>query len=501
MKGAPHSVVFAGFSAEALRDRIVDVKSRFVFVCDEGMRGGKAIPLKKTVDDALADPRCAFVEKVLMFKRTGGPVNVMANRDVWMEDLVKAAPPYCPYESMDAEDVLFFLYTSGSTGKPKGVAHTTAGYLLYATYTHKLVFDARPGDVYACVADIGWVTGHSYVVYGPLCNGVQTLIFESTPMHPDNSRYWDLIQRHRVTQFYTAPTAIRALMRNGTDPFKGYDLSSLRVIGSVGEPIGPAPWQWYFENVGSSRCALVDTFWQTETGGIMASPLPGVTPMKPGSCCLPLPGIVLALLDPQTGKELPFVEGQETSGVLCVKQPWPGMTRTVRGDHARYLATYFQPYPGYYFTGDGATRDADGYFWITGRVDDVINVSGHRVGSAELEAAINTHPAVAESAVLGFPHEIKGEGIAAFVILKAGVQETHELAQAIKTQVRTHVGAFAAPDMVIIAPGLPKTRSGKIMRRILRKVITKETESLGDISTLADPSVVEQLVAKVKQMS
>jgi len=499
--GAPHSVVFAGFSSEALRDRIIDVRSKYVFVADEGMRGGRPIALKKILDDALSDPRCGFVQNVFVFKRTGSNIAFNPARDVWMNEECAKQSPYCPAEPVDSEHPLFYLYTSGSTGKPKGLMHTTAGYMLYASMTHKYVFDVRPGDVYACVADCGWITGHTYIVYGPLSNGSVTMVFESTPMYPDASRYWDLVERHKITQFYTAPTAIRALMRFGTDPLKKHNLSSLRVLGTVGEPIGPAPWKWYFENVGSSRCAVVDTFWQTETGGIVCTPLPGVTPMKPGSCCKPFFGIEPVLLDPQTGKEILHVPGQETHGVLCLKRPWPSMTRTINGDHDRYMKTYLVPYPGYYFTGDGATRDGDGYLWITGRVDDVLNVSGHRVGSAELEGALNHHPSVAESAVVGFPHDIKGEGIAAYVILKAGAQETPELVAQLRQQVRNVVGAFATPDHIIVSPGLPKTRSGKIMRRILRKVVSKETESLGDISTLADPSVVEALIQKVAQLT
>lgn len=498
--GAPHSVVFAGFSSEALRDRILDCKSKFCIVSDEGMRGGRPIALKKIMDEALADPRCSFVQRVFMFKRTGvETVNFVEDRDMWMsEDLLSKYPPYCPPVSVDSEHPLFYLYTSGSTGKPKGLLHTTAGYMLYTGMTHKYIFDVRPGDVYACVADAGWITGHSYIIYGPLSNASSTLIFESTPLYPNASRYWDLVERYRVTQFYTAPTAIRALMKYGDEPLGKHDLSSLRVLGTVGEPINPSAWKWYFEKVGASRCAIVDTFWQTETGGIVCTPLPGVTPMKPGSCCMPFFGIEPVLLDPTTGAVLPAVAGEEQHGVLALKRPWPSMTRTINGDHDRYMKTYFVPYPGFYFTGDGATRDKDGYLWITGRVDDVLNVSGHRVGSAELESAINTHPSVAESATVGFPHDIKGEGIAIYVILKEGFEETAELLVQLKLQVRNKVGAFAQPDFIIAcSAGLPKTRSGKIMRRILRKVISKEHESLGDISTLADPSVVEVLIQKV----
>ena len=386
----------------------------------------------------------------------------------------------------------------GSTGKPKGVAHTTAGYMLYTTITHKLVFDVRPGDVYACVADCGWITGHSYIVYGPLSNGATTLMFESTPLHPNPGRYWDLVQRHKVTQFYTAPTAIRALMRHGTKPIEGYDLSSLRVLGSVGEPINPEAWKWYYEHIGKSRCAIVDTYWQTETGGIIVTPLPGCTPLKPGSATLPFFGVDLALLDPQSGEELPFIKGEESHGVLCVKQPWPSITRTVHNNHERYMNTYLRPYPGYYFTGDGCTRDGDGYFWITGRVDDVLNVSGHRMGSAEIESALVSHATVAESAVIGFPHPVKGQAICCYVITREGVAEGPELTVELRNQVRTIIGPFASPDLIVFTKGLPKTRSGKIMRRILRKIVEgAPKEALGDISTLADQTVVDALYEKV----
>jgi len=494
--GAPHSIVFAGFSAEALRDRIVDVNSRFVFTTDEGLRGGRTIALKKCVDASIQ--QVDFVERVFVFKRTGNPeVSFDSKRDIWMEGECEGQKPYCPPESMDSEDTLFFLYTSGSTGKPKGVAHTTAGYMLYTTMTHRYVFDYRPGDIYACVADCGWITGHSYIVYGPLSNGATTVMFESTPLYPDAGRYWDLVQRHKITQFYTAPTAIRALMRHGTEPLEKYDLSSLRVLGSVGEPINPEAWKWYFENVGKGRCAIVDTYWQTETGGIIVTPLPGCTPMKPGSCSRPFFGIELAVLDPQTGVEIPYVPGQESHGVLCVTKPWPSITRTVYNNHDRYMNQYLLPYPGKYFTGDGCTRDADGYIWITGRVDDVLNVSGHRIGSAEVESALVAYPAVAEAAVVGFPHDVKGEGIACYVITRAGVEESEDLVKELKVQVRKVVGPFATPDYVIITAGLPKTRSGKIMRRVLRKIISNEADQLGDISTLAEPAVVDALISKV----
>jgi acetyl-CoA synthetase len=502
--GAPHSVVFAGFSAEALRDRIVDVKSKFVFTCNEGKRGGRTMALKQTVDDAitgiqsLPETEVVKVEKVFVFERTDATVNMVAGRDVDMKSELSKYRPYCPPVSMDSEDPLFFLYTSGSTGKPKGVAHTTAGYILYATLTHKYVFDIRPNDVYACVADCGWITGHTYIVYGPLSNGATTLMFESTPLYPDAGRYWDLVQTHKVTQFYTAPTAIRALMRFGTDPIQKYDLSSLRVLGTVGEPINPEAWRWYFENIGKKNCAVVDTYWQTETGGIIMTPLPGCTPMKPGSACKPFFGIVPELLNPHTGKVIPEVAGEESEGVLCIKEPWPSLARTVQGNHERYMNTYLDPYKGYYFTSDGATRDKDGYIWITGRVDDVLNVSGHRLGSAEIESALVANENVAEAAAIGFPHDVKGEGIACYVIARNGVEETPELLKELKNAVRAGVGPLATPDYIIITPGLPKTRSGKIMRRLLRKVISKAPSSeFGDVSTLADSSVVEELVAKV----
>lgn len=491
--GAPHSVVFAGFSAEALRDRINDAKSKWVMTTDEGKRGGKTLPLKQIVDKALEG--APSVKHCFVFERTGGKVGWVEGRDVKMEEVMRQQRPYCPAEPMDSEDLLFILYTSGSTGKPKGVAHTTAGYLLYAAMTHKTVFDIQEGDVYACVADCGWITGHSYIVYGPLVNGTTTVLFESIPTYPNHCRYWDLIQRHKVTQFYTAPTAIRALMRFGTEDIASFDRSSLRVLGSVGEPINPEAWKWYFEHVGDSRCTIVDTWWQTETGGHLASPLPGVTPMKPGSCTLPFYGVELALVDPGTGKE---VLGNDVEGVLCVKRPWPSVTRTVYGDHERYLTVYMKPYKGFYFTGDGARRDADGYYWITGRVDDVLNTSGHRIGTAEVESALVGHQAVSEAAVVGFPHPVKGEGICCFVTMREGVMESPELEKELKQAVRDAIGAFATPDVICGTPSLPKTRSGKIMRRILRKIASGESDSLGDISTLADPSVVAYLITAIE---
>lgn len=487
--GAAHSVVFAGFSAESLRDRINDARCTAVITADEGLRGGKIIPLKRTVDEAVM--ACPTVQHVFVVKRTGNKVPFFAPRDLWLDELMVAERPYCPIEDMDAEDTLFLLYTSGSTGQPKGIAHTTAGYLLYAALTHRYVFDYRPGDVYACVADIGWITGHSYVVYGPLANGATTVMFESIPTYPDAGRYWDMVERHGITQFYTAPTAIRAIAREGDDFVTKYDRSSLRVLGSVGEPINPEAWRWYNEVVGDRQCAIVDTWWQTETGGIMITPLPGVTSTKPGSATKPFFGIEPVVLD-EHGNE---IEGNDVSGVLAVKQAWPSMARTIQGDHQRFLDTYLRPFNGYYFTGDGVHRDADGYYWITGRVDDVLNVSGHRMGTAEVESALVAHPACAEAAVVGFPHEIKGQGIFAYVILKDGYEGDSSLVGELKNEVRHHIGPIATPDVILIAPGLPKTRSGKIMRRILRKIASQETDSLGDTSTLADPSVVDALIA------
>lgn len=490
--GAPHSVVFAGFSADSLRDRINDGASKWVVTSDEGLRGGKRIPLKKTVDAACAG--APVVEKVFMFKRTGADVSVVDGRDVWMEPEMETARPYCPATPLDSEDMLFLLYTSGSTGKPKGVAHTQAGYLLYTMLTHRYVFDIREDDVYACVADCGWITGHSYIIYGPLANGATTLMFESTPLYPNASRYWDLVARNKVTQFYTAPTAIRALMRFGTDPVDGYDLSSLRVLGSVGEPINPEAWRWYYNNIGKGKCKIVDTYWQTETGGIMLTPLPEATPTKPGSATLPFFGIEPVIRDKESGEEL---EGDDVSGVLCVRNPWPSLARTVYGDHARYLKVYMTAYPGNYFTGDGCIRDKDGYYWVTGRVDDVLNVSGHRLGSAEIESALVAHEFVAEAAVIGFPHEVKGEGLCCYVTLVATASDSDETIKELKNQVRKVIGPFATPDYIVITPALPKTRSGKIMRRVLRKIIAGETDALGDVTTLADSSVIEGLIAKV----
>ncbi|MBN8523912.1 MAG: acetate--CoA ligase [Planctomycetes bacterium] len=488
--GLVHSVIFAGFSAESVRDRILDAKCKAVITADEGLRAKKVIPLKRTVDEAVM--ACPSVKHVFVVKRTGGKIPFYAPRDIWIDELMAGERPYCPIEHMDSEDTLFLLYTSGSTGKPKGIAHTTAGYLLGAAMTMKFVFDYREGDIHACMADIGWVTGHSYVVYGPLCNGATTVMFESIPTYPDAGRYWDVVQRHKITQFYTAPTAIRAIMREGDQWPKKYDRSSLRVLGSVGEPINPEAWRWYHEVVGEKRCQIVDTFWQTETGSIMITPLPAAIPTKPGSATLPFFGVEPVILD-EKGNELP---GNGVSGVLCFKRAWPSMARTIQNDHQRFAETYLKPFPGYYFTGDGCRRDEDGYYWITGRVDDVINVSGHRMGTAEVESALVSHPGCAEAAVCGYPHEIKGQGIFAYVLLKEGYKETPELIGELRNEVRHHIGPIATPDVILIAPGLPKTRSGKIMRRILRKIAADETDNLGDTSTLADPGVVQQLIDK-----
>jgi acetyl-CoA synthetase len=493
--GAVHSVVFAGFSAEALRDRIIDGDSHYCVTADGGLRGGRVTKLKDITDKAIDGVSAEHGEiKTLLFKRTGEEV-VEYKRDIWMEPLMANARPYCPPVHMDAEDTLFFLYTSGSTGKPKGVLHSTAGYLLYTAMTQKYVFDYRPGDVFACVADCGWITGHSYIVYGPLCNGATTVMFESTPIYPDASRYWDMCERHGVTQFYTAPTAIRLLMKFGTEPIKKHDLSKLRVLGTVGEPINPEAWVWYHTEVGKEQCAIVDTWWQTETGGNMLTSLPACTPTKPGAASLPFFGVQPMLLDKDNGS---IVEGNSVQGVLVIKHPWPGMARTVFGNHERYLNVYMRPYGGYYFTGDGCVRDKDGYYWITGRVDDVMNVSGHRLGTAEIESALVAHDSCAEAAVVGVPHDVKGEGIFCYCILMAEATPSAELVAELANQIRTSIGPFAKPERIVIVPGLPKTRSGKIMRRILRKVAAAEYESLGDVSTLADPSVVDKIIAAVK---
>ncbi len=485
--GAVHSVVFGGFSPDALRDRILDADCRTVITADEGVRGGKYIPLKNNVDKALQS--CPNVSTVVVVERTQGDVAWVEGRDLWYHQALKEVSADCPAEPMDAEDPLFILYTSGSTGKPKGVLHTTGGYLLGAAMTHKYVFDYHEGDVYWCTADVGWVTGHSYIVYGPLANGAITLMFEGVPNYPDASRFWQVIDKHQVNIFYTAPTALRALMREGEGPVKATSRSSLRLLGSVGEPINPEAWEWYFNVVGECRCPIVDTWWQTETGSILITPLPGATDLKPGSATRPFFGVQPVLLDEQ-GKE---IEGPG-AGVLAVKASWPSQIRSVYGDHQRMIETYFKPYPGYYFTGDGARRDEDGYWWITGRVDDVINVSGHRIGTAEVESALVLHDAVAEAAVVGYPHDLKGQGIYAYVTLMKGQEPSDELKKELLTLVGKEIGSFAKPELVQWAPGLPKTRSGKIMRRILRKIACNELENMGDTSTLADPSVVDSLI-------
>jgi acetyl-CoA synthetase len=485
--GAVHSIVFGGFSPDSLRDRILDSDCQTLITADEGVRGGKAVALKTNADKALAE--CPNVHTCVVIRRTGGDVDWQDGRDVWYDEMMADASADCPPEEMDAEDPLFILYTSGSTGKPKGVLHTTGGYLLFAAMTHKYVFDYHDGDIYWCTADVGWVTGHTYIVYGPLANGAITLMFEGIPTYPDASRFWQVIDKHKVNQFYTAPTAIRALMRSGDDPVKKTSRSSLKLLGTVGEPINPEAWEWYYHVVGDGRCPIVDTWWQTETGGHLITPLPGATDLKPGSASKPFFGVQPAIVDEQ-GNEL---EG-ECSGNLIMKSPWPGMMRSVYGDHQRFIDTYFSTYPGNYFTGDGCRRDADGYYWITGRVDDVLNVSGHRLGTAEIESALVLHDSVAEAAVVGYPHDIKGQGIYAYVTLMAGVEESDELRKELVQFVRKEIGPIATIDILQWAPGLPKTRSGKIMRRILRKVAENEIDNLGDTSTLADPAVVEHLV-------
>ena len=485
--GAVHSVIFGGFSPDSIAGRIQDCDSRIVITADEGLRGGKVIPLKRNVDEALED--CPQVSDVIVIRRTRADVPMTAGRDVFYSDVKGTVSDQCDPEPMNAEDPLFILYTSGSTGKPKGVLHTTGGYLVWASYTHELVFDYRPGEVFWCTADVGWVTGHSYVVYGPLANGATSLIFEGVPSWPDNSRFWRVVDKHKVEIFYTAPTAIRALMRDGEGPVKATSRASLRLIGTVGEPINPEAWLWYHRVVGDSRCPIVDTYWQTETGACLASPLPGATDLKPGSCARPLPGVKFQIVDAE-GKVL---DGA-VSGNLCITDSWPGQMRTVYGDHQRFIDTYFSTYPGKYFTGDGCRRDEDGYYWITGRVDDVLNVSGHRLGTAEIESALVAHPDVAEAAVVGYPHDIKGQGVYCFVTLNADVTPTDVLQADLKGWVRREIGAFAAPDIVQFAPGLPKTRSGKIMRRILRKIAENDLSNLGDTTTLADPAVVDDLV-------
>ncbi|MBL0499701.1 acetate--CoA ligase [Aeromonas caviae] len=486
--GAVHSIVFGGFSPEALSGRIIDSGASVVITADEGLRGGRPIPLKKNVDEALTHPDTK-VSKVIVLKRTGGNVAWHDHRDIWWHDAVNAANPDCPPEAMGAEDPLFVLYTSGSTGKPKGVLHTTGGYLVYAALTFKYVFDYHEEDIYWCTADVGWVTGHSYLVYGPLANGATTVMFEGVPNYPATNRMSQVVDKHQVTILYTAPTAIRALMAKGKEAVEGTSRTSLRIMGSVGEPINPEAWEWYYRTIGDERCPIVDTWWQTETGGILITPLPGVTALKPGSATRPFFGVQPALVD-NLGEPL---EGA-TEGNLVITDSWPGQMRTVFGDHERFEQTYFSTFPGRYFTGDGARRDEDGYYWITGRVDDVLNVSGHRMGTAEIESALVAHPKIAEAAVVGVPHEIKGQGIYAYVTLIAGEEPSRELHKEVKEWVRKEIGAIATPDVIHWAEGLPKTRSGKIMRRILRKIATGETDSLGDISTLADPGVVDKLI-------
>ena len=488
--GAVHSVVFGGFAPQSIADRIGDCASKLVITADEGRRGGRVVPLKANVDAALRLPGTHSVETVLVVRHTGAAIDMQMPRDRWIHAVVDGQPDDCTPEVMDAEDPLFILYTSGSTGKPKGVLHTTGGYLVYAAYTHEQVFDLREDDIYWCTADVGWITGHSYIVYGPLANGATSVVFEGVPNYPNVSRFWNVIDRNRVTIFYTAPTAIRALMREGDAPVKSTSRASLRLLGTVGEPINPEAWRWYHEVVGDSRCPVVDTWWQTETGGILITPLPGATALKPGSATVPFFGIQPALVD-ATGAVL---DG-EAKGNLVLLDSWPGQMRTVYGDHPRFIDTYFRTYPGTYFTGDGCRRDADGYYWITGRVDDVINVSGHRIGTAEVESALVADPRVAEAAVVGFPHDLKGQGIYAFVTLKADVQPSDALRAELVQCVRRQIGPIATPDAIQWAPGLPKTRSGKIMRRILRKVAENLPEQLGDTSTLADPGVVDSLVA------
>lgn len=487
--GAVHSVVFAGFSPTALADRILDCDSTFVITANEGVRGGRRVPLKVNTDQAVE--QCPDVRTVLVVKRTGADINWVDGRDVWYHDQMDGASADCPAEAMEAEDPLFILYTSGSTGKPKGVLHTTGGYLVYASLTHELVFDYKPDEVFWCTADVGWITGHSYIVYGPLLNAATQVFFEGTPTYPDASRFWDVVDRHKVSQFYTAPTAIRALMSRGDEFVTRTSRSSLRLLGTVGEPINPEAWRWYHEVVGDSRCPIVDTWWQTETGGIMITPLPGATPTKPGSATLPFFGIQPEILN-EHGE---LLEG-EAQGLLVIRDSWPGQARTVYKDHKRFVQTYFTAFEGKYFTGDGCRRDADGYYWITGRVDDVLNVSGHRMGTAEIESALVAHSNVAEAAVVGFPHSIKGQGIYAYVTLKAGVESTDALRQKLIRHVRREIGPIAKPDFVQFAAALPKTRSGKIMRRILRKIAENDFNRLGDTSTLADPGVVDKLISQ-----
>ena len=486
--GAVHSIVFGGFSPDSLRDRIQDSECRLLITSDEGVRGGRNVALKKNADTALEE--CPSIDTCLVVRRTGGEVAWSEGRDIWYDEALADASAECEAVPMDAEDPLFILYTSGSTGKPKGVLHTTGGYLVFAAMTHKYTFDYREGEVYWCTADVGWVTGHTYIVYGPLANGAISLMFEGIPNYPDMSRFWQVVDKHNVATFYTAPTAIRALMRAGEEPVKQTSRKSLRILGTVGEPINPEAWEWYHRVVGDERCPIVDTWWQTETGGHLITPLPGATPTKPGSATKPFFGVVPALVDAASGN---LLEG-EAEGALVITRPWPGQMRTVYGDHQRFIDTYFKQYPGYYFSGDGAKRDADGYYWITGRIDDVLNVSGHRLGTAEIESALVLHEGVAEAAVVGYPHDLKGQGIYAYVTPMTGVEATDELKKELVKLVRTEIGPIATVDVIQWSPGLPKTRSGKIMRRILRKIAANEIDALGDTSTLADPGVVEELI-------
>ena len=499
--GAVHSIVFGGFSATALGERIHDSSSKVIITTDGAFRGTKPVPLKASVDEAIeiAQKAGLQVETCIVVERVGKEMTVTmtAGRDFWWHDEMRDASPDCEAESMDAEDPLFLLYTSGSTGKPKGVQHNVGGYMIFAALTHKYIFDYHDGDVWWCTADIGWVTGHSYIIYGPLANGAATVMFEGVPTYPDAGRFWEVVDKHKVTQFYTAPTAIRALMAHGEEIPAKYDLSTIKVLGSVGEPINPEAWRWYHKNIGREKCPIVDTWWQTETGGILITPLPGCTPLKPGSATFPFFGVKPTVIEPETGK---ILEGNGVAGVLAISEPWPGQARTIYGDHDRFEETYFKLYPGYYFTGDGCRRDEDGYYWITGRVDDVINVSGHRIGTAEVESALVLHTSVSEAAVVGFPHEIKGQGIYAYVSLMDGVEYNQELGRELKKFVRKEIGPIASPDVIQYAPALPKTRSGKIMRRILRKIAADEADQLGDVSTLADPSVVDELKSSYQKL-
>jgi len=489
--GAVHSIIFGGFSAESISGRVNDCKSEYIITADEGVRGGKTIPLKATTDEALSN--CPDVKKCIVVKRTGNYVYWDQGRDVWYHDLIKDVPSHCEPEEMSAEDPLFILYTSGSTGKPKGVLHTTGGYMVYASMTHQYIFNYKPNDIYWCTADIGWVTGHSYIIYGPLANGATTIMFEGVPNYPDSSRWWQIVDKYKVNTFYTAPTAIRALMREGDGPVNKTSRKSLKLLGTVGEPINPEAWMWYYKTVGNSKCPIVDTWWQTETGGILIAPQTGAIPLKPGSATKPFYGIKPVLVN-KDGKE---IKG-EGEGRLCIAQSWPGQMRTVYGDHQRFIDTYFSQFDGKYFTGDGCKRDKDGYYWITGRVDDVIIVSGHNLGTAEIESAFVAHPKVAEAAVVGYPHDIKGNGLYCYVTLNAGESETGDLDRELKLWVRKQIGPLATPDLIHFTPGLPKTRSGKIMRRILRKIAANEHGQLGDTTTLADPSVVDSLVENRK---